>query len=66
MKFTLGPGSTPNGDLLWDPNADDTQFYQVRMKAFISTSANPPIGTATGYEGMMKTPAARNSNMMMN
>ena len=43
-KFTLGPGASPTGDLLWDPNADDTNFYQVRMRSFISTSANPPIG----------------------
>ena len=26
-KFILGPGQTPNGDLIWDPNADDTHFY---------------------------------------
>lgn len=26
-KFTLGPGSTPNGDLLWDPNADDSNYF---------------------------------------
>ena len=22
-KFILGPGQAPNGELLWDPNADD-------------------------------------------
>ncbi len=26
-KFILGPGQAPNGELLWDPNADDKQFY---------------------------------------
>jgi len=25
--FTMGPGTTPSGDLLWDPNAEDTNFY---------------------------------------
>lgn len=49
MKFTLGPGQTPNRELLWDPNSDDTNFYQVKMKAFISTSAAPPANSI-GYQ----------------
>ena len=44
VKFKLGPGSTPTGDLLWDPNSEETSFYQVRMRAFISVSASPPMG----------------------
>jgi hypothetical protein len=40
--FTMGPGSTPQGDLLWDPNKEDTHFYQLKMKAFISANASPP------------------------
>jgi len=43
VKFILGPGQAPNGELLWDPNADDKQFYQVRMRAYISSSAAPPM-----------------------
>ena len=27
VKFILGPGQAPNGELLWDPNAEDKQFY---------------------------------------
>ena len=26
-EFELGPGSVPTGDLLWDPNADDMNYY---------------------------------------
>ena len=43
MKFVLGPGSTPNGDLLWDPNCDDTNYYEIKLKAFVSTNATPPV-----------------------
>jgi hypothetical protein len=44
--FTMGPGTTPNGDLLWDPNAEDTNYYQLRLKAFISVNASPPAAVA--------------------
>ena len=40
--FELGPGKAPTGDLLWDPNADDINYYQIKMKAHISTSSNAP------------------------
>lgn len=53
--FTMGPGSTPTGDLLWDANAEDTNFYQLRMKAFVSISATPPTvanAPQTGVPGM--------------
>lgn len=26
-EFELGPGSAPSGELLWDPNADDINYY---------------------------------------
>ena len=50
-NFTMGPGTTPNGDLLWDANAEDTKYYQVKLQAFISVnSASPPAnaGPAMG------------------
>jgi hypothetical protein len=25
--FTMGPDVTPSGELIWDPNADDTNHY---------------------------------------
>ncbi len=48
----MGPGNTPNGDLLWDPNADDTKYYQLRMKAFISVNAAPPVSDTATVPGM--------------
>jgi len=38
----LGPGSVPTGELLWDPNADDINHYNIKMKALISTSSVAP------------------------
>jgi len=26
-EIELGPGSVPSGDLLWDPNAEDINYY---------------------------------------
>ena len=42
-NFTMGPGVTPQGELLWDPNADNTTYYQLKMKAVVSVSASPPL-----------------------
>jgi hypothetical protein len=41
-NFNMGPGVSPQGDLLWDPNSQDSNFYQLKMKAFVSVSASPP------------------------
>lgn len=42
-NFTMGPGVTPQGELLWDPNADNTSYYQLKLKAIVSVSPNPPL-----------------------
>jgi len=41
--FELGPGKSPFGDLLWDPNTDDMNYYQIKMKAFVSTNSQAPM-----------------------
>jgi hypothetical protein len=52
MNFTMGPGTTPNGDLLWDANAEDTKYYQVKLQAFISVNSASPPANATSGPGM--------------
>jgi hypothetical protein len=55
VEFELGPGSVPTGELLWDPNADDINHYAIKMKAFISTSAQGPnTGGNRGAQGLDK------------
>ena len=51
-NFTMGPGTTPNGDLLWDANAEDTKYYQVKIKAWISVNSSPPPANAASGPGM--------------
>jgi|APCry1669189034_1035192.scaffolds.fasta_scaffold985623_1 hypothetical protein len=50
----MGPGTTPNGDLLWDANAEDTKYYQVKLKALISVNSSPPATSGSGMGEFFK------------
>ncbi|CDW71325.1 UNKNOWN [Stylonychia lemnae] len=38
----LGPGCVPSGELLWDPNAEDINYYQIKLKAVVSANSIAP------------------------
>ena len=53
-KVTLGPGSTPSGDLLWNPNSDDHKVYEVLVSAYMSTDSAPPHPSVLPNGGNVK------------
>lgn len=44
-ELELGPGKVPTGDLLWDPNNDDINHYEIKLRAFISVDPVAPTDT---------------------